>query len=103
MTETIPQNILEQAILIPKRLIRDNTLTPHDKVVYSALSYIATKSPEGLPIRCTITEYTVSEILGMRHSGFPTSMSRLRERQYIKWEVTMTSKGWGYNIELLWN
>jgi len=104
------QEILGKTVLIPKRLIRSDSLTNHDKAVFGALSYLAVKtesdSSDAPPSHCQVTESDIADLLGMQVRNVPQSLTKLQTCRHIKWSVVPTSKGlasWGYQVELLWD
>jgi len=108
MTEL--QEILGKTVLIPRRLVRSNSLTNHDKAVFGALSYLATKAesdlPDTPPSHCQVTESEIAELLGMQDRNVSTALTKLQACQYIKWSAVPMSKGlsnWGYQVELFWD
>jgi DNA-binding MarR family transcriptional regulator len=108
MTEI--QEILGKAVLIPRRLIRSDSLTNNDKAVFGALSYLATKAendaPDMPPSHCQVTESDIAELLGMQVRNVSTALTKLQAYQYIKWSAIPVGKGlssWGYNVELFWD
>jgi hypothetical protein len=108
MTEL--QDILGKTVLIPKRVIRSQSLTSHDKAVFGALAYLATNAandtPDTPPSHCQVTESDIAELLGMQERNVHQALTKLQGHQHIKWSAVPTSKGlasWGYQVELLWD
>jgi len=104
------QEILGKTILIPRRLVRSNSLTNNDKAVFGALSYLAIKAegdlPDTPPSHCQVTESDIAELLGIQVRNVSTALTKLQTCQYIKWSAVPVSRGlssWGYQVELLWD
>ena len=98
------QNIRDRTVPIPKRLIRSTSLSNQDKMVFGALAYLANANSENdIPAQCHVTEADIADVLGIHKRGISTSLSRLRDCRNIKWAIEMTSTGWGYKVELLWD
>ena len=100
--------LLNETVPLPKRLIRDATLTSQDKVVFAAISLHAKKqnSIELLPTRCIVTEDQIADTANLQKNIVVTSFSRLRDHSFLTWNVIHITEGlnsWAYQVELKWD
>jgi hypothetical protein len=100
--------LLNETVPLPKRLIRDSSLLPQDKVVFAAISLHAKKqnSIELLPTRCIVTEDQIADTANLPKNIVVTSFSRLRDHFFLTWNVICITEGlssWAYQVELFWD